>query len=204
MTHINDNKTENRMEINKLVAKAKDGNSEAFGLIYDDFAQRIFRYIRIKVQNRPEAEDILQEVFVKAYKGLQGLTMEDLNFSAWLYRIASNTINDHFRKKYRTPEILGIDEHFDIASKISVQKEAELHSDAELVKLALKELPEQYQQVLELRFIQDFNLSEIAQILKKSNLSVRLLQHRALKKIKIILNSDGFIGKSNKNSPGKK
>jgi len=175
------------METNELVAKVKSGDSEAFGQIYDVFAQRIFRYIRVKVQNRPEAEDILQEVFVKAYRGLDTLKMEDLNFSAWLYRIASNTINDHFRKKYRTPEIVGIDEHFDIAGKVSVYKEAETHSDAEQVMSALEDLPEQYKQVLELRFIQDFSLSEIAVILKKSNLSVRLLQHRALKKVKKLL-----------------
>src|SRR5437762_5038793 len=96
------------MDINNLILKAKQGNAEAFGQIYDQFVRRIFKFVRLKIQNQQEAEDIVQETFVKAYKGLANLKMENLNFSAWLYRIAYNTVNDHFRKKYRTPEIMAI------------------------------------------------------------------------------------------------
>lgn len=174
-------------EVNKLVNKAKSGDSDAFGQLYDSFAQRIFRYIRLKVQNRQEAEDVLQEVFVKAYNGLAKLETRDLNFNAWLYRIASNSINDYFRKKYRTPEIIGMDENFDAPSKASVQNEVEVKSDMETLRAAFDLLAPLYKQVLELRFLQEFSLSEIAKILNKSNLSVRLLQYRALKKVKKIL-----------------
>ena len=175
------------METNELVSLAKNGDSEAFGQIYELFAQRIFKYIRLKVQNREEAQDILQEVFIKAYRGLSALSLEDLKFSAWLYKIASNTINDHFRKKYRTPEISQIDENFDMPNGVSLQKEIELKSDVGIAKQAFVYLPPLYKQVLELRFIQDFSLNEVAAILKKSNLAIRLLQYRALKKVQIIL-----------------
>jgi RNA polymerase sigma-70 factor (ECF subfamily) len=176
------------METNELVDKAKNGDSEAFGLIYDSFAQRIFKFIRLKIQNRQEAEDVLQDVFVKAYRGLGSLKIKDLNFNAWLYKIASNTINDHFRKVYRTPDILAIDENFDLAdNKPSLQKQLEVKSDMEGLQLTLNKLPPLYKQVLELRYLQEFSLAEIAKILNKSNLSVRLLQYRALKKIHIIL-----------------
>lgn len=175
------------METNQLVRQAKNGDSEAFGRLYDSFAQRIFKYIRLKIQNRQEAEDILQDVFVKAYNGLGGLKLEDLNFNAWLYRIAGNTINDYFRKKYRTPDMVSIDETFDLPSKVSVQKEVEIKSDMETLQKAFTGLPPLYKQVLELRFLQEFSLGEIAKILNKSNLSVRLLQYRALKKVSVIL-----------------
>jgi len=178
------------METNELVRKAKSGDSEAFGQLYDQFAQRIFRYIRLKIQAREEAEDILQEVFTKAYKGLNSLSLEDLNFSAWLYRVTGNTINDHFRKRYRTPEITIIDENFDIASDLSVEKEAAINFDVETAKKAMAELPPLYKQVLELRFIQGFSPEEVGKIIKKSNLSVRLLQFRALKKVQIILKNN--------------
>lgn len=174
-------------QTNELVKRAKQGDSEAFGRIYDLFAQRIFRYIRLKVQNQSEAEDMLQDVFVKAYRGLDRLKMEDLNFSAWLYRVAGNTINDYFRKKYRSPEPAALDETFDVPSSQSLQKDIEIGSEMETVRAAFGQLPDLYRQVLELRFIQEFSLEEIARILDKSNLSVRLLQFRALKKIKIIL-----------------
>lgn len=180
------------MEINELVKRAREGDNEAFGQIYDCYAQKIFRYIRLKIQNREEAEDALQEVFIKAFRGLNGLNMEKLNFPAWLYKIASNTVNDFFRKKYRAPEITPIDENFDPPSRVSLEKDFSVNWDWNLARASFSQLPEIYKQVLELRFIQGFSLTETADILKKSNLSIRLIQYRALKKVKIILEQDDF------------
>jgi RNA polymerase sigma-70 factor (ECF subfamily) len=174
-------------EIKALILEAKSGNQQAFRQLYDLYAQRIFKYIRLKIQNREEAEDVLQEVFIKTYRGLDSLRLDDLRFSAWLYKVASNTINDHFRKKYRTPEILGIEENFDITDGRSLQKEIEQKSDIETAREVFDLLPPLYKQVLELRFVQDLSLSEIADALGKSNLSIRLVQYRALKKVKLIL-----------------
>lgn len=175
------------MDTNDLIAQAKRGDTEAFGQIHDQFVRRIFKFVRIKIQNQQEAEDVVQETFVKAYKGLASLKMEDLNFSAWLYRIAANTINDTFRKKYRTPEIMAIDENFDLPDTYSLQAEVAMHSDLEIVRASLKTLPPLYKQVLELRFLQDLTLDETAAVIGKNNLSVRLIQFRALKKLKIII-----------------
>jgi RNA polymerase sigma-70 factor (ECF subfamily) len=175
------------LNTNELIVKAQEGDTEAFGKLYEYYAQRIFKYVRLKIQDRQEAEDVLQEVFIKAYKGLSSLKLEDLNFNAWLYKVASNTINDRFRKKYRTPEILGIDDRFDISDGKSLEKEITLKSDMETAREAFQHLPPLYKQVLELRFLQDLSLDEVAKILNKSNLSVRLLQFRALKKVKLII-----------------
>lgn len=172
------------MDINELVKLAKNGEANAFGELYDLFANKIFKFIKLKIQNPEEAEDVLQEVFIKAYKGLGKLKLEDLNFNAWLYRVASNTINDKFRKKYRTPEIVNIDETFDIADKYSLQEEVQVKSDMESLQIVFNKLPELYKQVLELRFIEEMSLEEIAKILNKSNLSIRLIQFRALKKVR--------------------
>jgi RNA polymerase sigma-70 factor (ECF subfamily) len=175
------------LEINQLVSKARQGDSKAFGQLYDNFAQRIFKYVRLKIQNREEAEDILQEVFVKAYRGLNSLNPENLNFNAWLYKVASNTVNDHFRKIYRAPEIVGIDEDFDTPDFNTPEKEITIKSDLETAQEAFTQLPVVYKQVLELRFLQDMSLTETAKILNKSNLSIRLIQYRALKRVKLIL-----------------
>ncbi|MDR3642256.1 MAG: sigma-70 family RNA polymerase sigma factor [Candidatus Doudnabacteria bacterium] len=177
------------MEINHLVKLARDGDEEAFGQIYDNFAQKIFKFIRYKIQNRQEAEDVLQEVFTKAYIGLGSFSMENLNFSAWLYKVAGNTINDHFRKKYRSPVTAAIDENFDAPSGYSLQDEAATKWDWNLARDAFSQLPAVYRQVLELRFVQELSVDEVADILHKSNLSVRLIQHRALKKVRQILNN---------------
>jgi RNA polymerase sigma-70 factor (ECF subfamily) len=175
------------MNLIDAVKKAQQGDVEAFGWLYDEFAQRIFRYVRLKVQNKQQAEDLLQEVFVKVHAGLKTLRIEDLNFSAWIYKIASNTINDYFRKNYRSPNLVPIEEHPDLPSSFSVEREYIALGERETLRKALLKLPENYRSVLQLRFVEDFTLTETAQILSKSNLAVRLAQHRGIKKLKEIL-----------------
>jgi RNA polymerase sigma-70 factor, ECF subfamily len=177
------------MELSELLTKAKQGDSDAFGQIYDLFADRIFRYIKIKVKNQQQAEDILQDVFCKAWLGLPKLAMDNLNFSAWLYRVASNTINDYYRKLYRTPVMLEISENLVAAENLHYTNSIDFN-DLEIVKGALAQLPAQYRQVIELRFIQEFSIEETAQVLGKTKLAVRLAQHRALKKLQAVIKSD--------------
>src|SRR5690348_1830026 len=136
------------MDISELLSRAKDGDHEAFAQVYDSFAQKIFKFISLKIQSRQEAEDVLQEVFIKAYKGLAGLNMDKLNFSAWLYKVAGNTINDYFRGKYRKPDTLGMDENFDVPDKRSLAKEISAKWDWQMVQAAFNELPILYKQVL--------------------------------------------------------
>ncbi|HVY67937.1 MAG TPA: sigma-70 family RNA polymerase sigma factor [Patescibacteria group bacterium] len=181
------------MDTNELARLAKAGDAAAFGQLYDQFAQKIYKYIRMKVTDAREAEDLLQEVFLKAHKGLYGLRLENLNFSAWLYKIAGNAVNDYFRKKYRSPETSPLDETFDVADKTSLLREAELASDAERLRGLLALLPDNYRQVLELRFLQDLSLDEVAAIMGKTNLSIRLLQHRALRKVQVLAKKNGYV-----------
>ena len=177
------------METNELVQKVKEGDCLAFERLYENYAQRIFRYVRVKIQCKQEAEDVLQEIFIKAYKGIPNLPLEGLNFTAWLYRISGNCVNDYFRKKYRSPGISPIDEHFDIPDKVSVFAEMQTKSEVETARSTFKYLPPLYKEVLELRFIRDFSPEQTAKILKKSNLAIRLLQFRALKKVRVILHN---------------
>lgn len=180
------------MDIAELVKKAKQKDAAAFAEIYDLFADRIFRYIRLKVRENEQAEDILQDVFVKAWQGLHTVALEDLNFKAWLYKVAGNTINDHFRHIYRLPQIAALDEAMHVSDASSPDKDLKIQQDKQAIRESLEALPVQYKQVLELRFIQDFTLQETADILRKSNLAVRLLQHRALKQLKIVITKDVY------------
>src|SRR6185369_7951470 len=149
------------MNVNELVSKAQGGDQQAFAELYDGFAQKIFKYIRLKIQDRQEAEDILQEVFIKAYRGLGTLSMENLNFNAWLYKVCGNTINDFFRKKYRTPQISGMNEEFDAPSSYSLEKEAEIKWEYNEACEAFDQLPPLYKQVLELRFTEQLEINEV-------------------------------------------
>lgn len=175
-------------QITDLVNKIQRGDEAAFGELYDEFADRIYAFIRIKTIGTNEADDILQDVFIKAWKGCQTLNIEDLNFSAWLYKIASNTVNDYYRKKYRNPEPVSIDEAIGVKSRDDSMDEVNLHFDKKLISSALDKLPVHYKQVIELRFFQEFNIEETAKILDKTSITVRVWQHRAVKQLEKIFN----------------
>lgn len=170
-----------------LIEQIKAGDQTAFGELYDRFAEKIFRFIKIKVQDQGQAEDILQDVFVKAWQGIPNLHTKDLQFSAWLYTVARNTMNDYFRKKYRRPEFVEFNDEVDVQSSESVEHRISAQQDGKLIQSALKELPAQYAQVVELRFLQQMSVTETAQILGKTGLAIRVLQHRALKRLQEVI-----------------
>ena len=177
-------------DLSSQIIKAQAGDAEAFSEIYDAYAKKLFRYIRVKVQNQQQAEDVLQDVFVKIWRGLPTYQASKGSFNSWAYRVAGNAMNDFFRKAYRSPEPAAMSEAMAYGSS-DLQSEAKsmekvLDSEFALTRLrsVLGEIPELYRQVLEFRFMQDLEIHEIGEILGKSNLAVRLLQHRALKKLK--------------------
>lgn len=172
------------MQIYELALRAKNGDLNAFEQLYDSFAQRIYCHIKKKIQNKQDAEDVLQEVFIKGYKGLPFLRPGNLNFPAWLYKIASNTVNDHLRKKYRRPEIVAIDENFDVADQKSLYNEIVAKSDLETAKKQMDQLPARHKKIIELRFFRDLSVNEAASALNKSSLAVRMLQYRARKTLR--------------------
>lgn len=175
-----------KADIEKLVAEVQQGSEQAFASLYDEFADRIYKFISFKTSDPEHAEDLLQEVFVKAWHGCKKLELKDLNFSAWLYTVASNTVNDHFRKVYRRPQTVSLDPIFDTAADNDTSDLVNSSLDAVLLHKALSELPINYKQVLELRFIQELSVEETAKVLKKNSVSVRVLQHRAMKKLERI------------------
>ncbi len=173
-----------------LVTSAREGNSEAFGQLYDLLAPKIYKFISFKVQQREQAEDILQDTFIKAWRGLATLRLEQLNFSAWLYRIARNTVNDRYRKLYRSPRAVELDQAMEVATGESPLAAAMTQSELEQVERASVRLPAHYRQVLELRFVQELSVTETAEVLGKSAMAVRLIQHRALKQLRNVLRHD--------------
>lgn len=170
-------------EVEQLVMRAQTGDQEAFSLLYDEFAGRIYKFIKFKIFDDEQAEDLLQEVFVKAWTGCPKLRLADLNFSAWLYTVASNTVNDHFRKVYRRPQTVSLDPAIDIPGDSDTSRNTTAAFDGALVYQALEKLPPHYKQVLELRYIQEFSIEDTARAMRKSSIAVRVLQHRAMKRL---------------------
>ena len=173
----------NQDDIRKLVSKVQQGDQTAFSELYDEYVDRIYAFIRIKAFGSNEVEDILQEVFIKAWNGCPTLKLEDLNFSAWLYKIASNTLNDYYRKKYRDPQVVGLEQAQETVSDSNSTDETNSNINLEILKANLDKLSDEYKQVIELRFFQEFSVKETAQILNKNSVTIRVWQHRAIKEL---------------------
>ncbi|MDP2671355.1 MAG: RNA polymerase sigma factor [bacterium] len=178
---FNRNKTEHSVE--NLVAAAQNGRTEAFGKLYDNFVDQIYRFTYFKVGDRKTAEDLTQTIFLKAFEKL-GTFKKKSSFVSWLFAIARNLIIDHYRNKDRLTESTlfedfeGLDHTEDFENK-------------DLLKATLVEinkLPEEERQVLVLSNIEDYSFKEIGKILGRSEGSLRILKFRALKKLKKALN----------------
>jgi RNA polymerase sigma-70 factor, ECF subfamily len=172
------------------IIQAQRGDSNAFAALYDLYAQKIYAFLLSRIRHKEIAEDLLQETFVKVWKALPQF-QNNGNFSAWVYRIATNCMNDHFRKIMAKPEALALEEEFIIEDKSAKpDEEFDISLTEVTMQDALNQLPEIYRQVLILRFKEGLSAQATGQAIKKSSIAVRLIQYRALKKLKIIINNN--------------
>ncbi|MDM8555459.1 RNA polymerase sigma factor [Desulfococcaceae bacterium HSG7] len=173
------------MSDTQLVRLSLD-NSDRFYYLIKRYEPRLLRYIRRSTDaGREEAEDLLQEIFIKIYRNLNGFNQK-LKFSSWAYRIARNEIINQFHKKkaYTSKIGLNIDDNDNnltdfVTDALDLQDSYISRENAEKVKVALAELPTKYRDVLILRYFEDKNYNEISDILRKPPGTVATLINRA-------------------------
>jgi RNA polymerase sigma-70 factor, ECF subfamily len=162
----------------ELVLLAKTGDAEAFGHLYETYLDRIYRYIYFRVTDEQTAEDLISQVFTKAWENLDRYQPSGRPFIAWLYTIAHNTVIDHYRTRKDT---VAIENTVSLASDSpGPDEQVELHFEADNLRCALQTLTSEQQQVVVLKFIAGMTTDEIAAQLQKSAGAVRALQMRAL------------------------
>jgi len=164
-----------------------------FEAIYAEHVTSIHRFIYARVGNRPDAEDLTGQVFMRAVEQLD-VDRPPAQIAAWLYRVAQNAVADYWRTFYRLPRI-GI-EHVaaawePVAISRPIHADAEADRAAAAVRRLLKRLPEQYARVLELRFLHRLSVAETAERLGISHGNAKVLQYRALRRAALIGEPDG-------------
>jgi RNA polymerase sigma-70 factor (ECF subfamily) len=160
-----------------LVVQAVKGDSDAFGVLYIRYMDPIYRYIFFRIGEELEAEDLTEEVFVRAWEALPSYQIGEYPFTSWLYRIAHNLIIDHHRK--RKPEkVVDLDLYH--SSGQSHEDRLVAKQDAARLADAIQLLDDEEQQVLILRFIEGLSHREVALAIGKSEGASRIIQHRAL------------------------
>ncbi len=167
-------------EIAQLANKAKLGDQTAFGQIYNLFFQKIFQFIFFRVSHKQIAEDLTEEVFLKAHSKIAGLT-NTASFSGWLYQIARNAVIDYYRSKKLTVDLADVENTLEYETNV-VDLVNLGYQQAILLKL-MKELNTVEQAVIKMKFLEDLDTAEISQILNQSEGSIRVIQHRALTKL---------------------
>lgn len=158
---------------------------EAFGQLYDLYIEKIYRFVYFKVGNKEEAEDLVSEIFLKVWNYLLSEDRKEIaSFSGLVYKIARNCLIDFYRSRSTKTANLTLEmvENLTIESKDF--KKIELGQEVEDLLVYLRKLKQDYQEVLVLRYIEELDISEIAEILGMSRVGVRVTLHRAIKKLK--------------------
>lgn len=148
--------------------------------MYDTYADDIFRYLFVHVRDRELAEDMTADTFMRAWKSI-----ESFDFSQprpWLYKIARNIMTDHWRKK--KPVFL---EDEEVVSDTSLTEEVDRKLTKDRVRGALHQLPEPMKSVVTLRFLSGYSAKQTAKSLNISESNVRVIQYRALKRLKDLM-----------------
>jgi RNA polymerase sigma-70 factor (ECF subfamily) len=161
-----------------LIQKAKY-DSRAFGELYERYIGKIYTYLYYRTGNHNDAEDLTSKVFQKAFIHLPGYEIQGLPFSAWLYRIAHNIVANWYRDQGRR-KVVGLDEAINRSAEEAPELSAEKASEHEALLKLIRQLPEEKQQVLILKFAEGYSNAQIGEILGRSEGAVKSLYHRTL------------------------
>ena len=166
-----------------LVQRAQQGEAEAFGLLYDRYADQVYRYIAYRVASPAVAEDLTSETFLRALRRIGTFTWQGRDVGAWFTTIARNLVADHYKSgRYRLE--LTTDDVSDSGSAPVIEgpERAVLEGMTNKVLLqAVKKLNAEQQECIVLRFLQGLSVAETAQVMGKNEGAIKALQYRAIR-----------------------
>ncbi len=161
-----------------LVRRAQQHDQDAFAQLYEEYFDKIYRYIAFKIGNKTEAEDMTQRVFLNAIKSISSFRWRGIPFSAWLFRIAHNQVVDYLRKKAKHATT-SLDEVL-VSNGNNPQLVAEQNLDIERLLLATEQLTQVQREVISLRFASELSIAQVARVMAKSQGAIKALQHSAI------------------------
>lgn len=172
----------------ELIELAKE-DRQAFGLLYERYLPKIYSYVYHRTGNSHDAEDLTAKVFQRALGHIGGYEDRGLPFQAWLYRIAHNLVANWHRDQGRR-KIIALDDY--VAHSLRSEapdRLAEENQEREQLMEAVRRLPEDRQQLLLLKFIEQMSNAQIGQIMGRTEGAVKSLYHRTLSALREDLGS---------------
>ena len=170
-------------EDDRLLIEAAQADSARFVEIYERYVARIYAFVSRRAENRATAEDITSQVFERALRTIERFEWRGVPVSAWLFRIASNALTDHWREHARDaheapPDVPDSRELEEIDRRIALHQHVE-------------QLPDLQRQVIRMRFVEEKSIREVAAALDRSEGAVKQLQLRALENLRKSMGGHG-------------
>lgn len=157
--------------------------SELFALLYDEHFDKVNRYLRYRIGNYWDADDVTAIVFTKAFEACRRDGISE-HFGPWVFRIAHNSYIDYLRKKGRS---LTVDQELNgelSDGKWQTEEEILTKENARTLHEMLAQLPDEYRDVVTMKYIAELKISEIAEVLDKTEGAVKTLLYRAIRKLR--------------------
>ncbi|WP_216210737.1 sigma-70 family RNA polymerase sigma factor [Amycolatopsis aidingensis] len=180
----------------ELVHAAQDGDTEAFGRLYDRYVEVVFRYVLFRLGDRDLAEDVTSETFLRALRRITSVSYQGRDVGAWFVTIARNLVLDHvkssrFRLEIITDEVIeggsaaftGAQQRPQVGPEQQVLNRA---TQAELFR-CIASLGEDQRECIVLRFLQGLSVAETAEIMNRNEGAIKALQHRAVRRLAQLL-----------------
>lgn len=175
-----------------LVARAIQRDAEAFSELYNLYFSRVYRYVRLRVGNQPDAEDLTSTVFLRAWNAIDHFAPKhEASFAGWLFKLAHSLVVDRYR---RTRDTTSLDaELSQDADDPRSTAEAELEWQLTITELhqALKALTDEQREVVVLRFVRGLSAREVGDIMGKHEGTVRGMQFRAIGALRRAMGAGG-------------
>lgn len=172
--------------VGTLVARAIERDREAFGTLYDRYFERIYRYVRLKLGDGVEAEDLTATVFLNAWRSIETFAPQgDNSFLAWIFRLAHNALIDQYRRRREITPLQDVEEYH-LPTDTTFNPEHVLDRGLTIAELsrALQTLTEEQREVVLLRFVEGLSAREVGQIMNKQEGTVRGMQFRAIEALR--------------------
>ena len=177
----------------ELLARAAEFNEAALGELYDRYEARIYSYIYRRTGNTSIAEDLTAQVFLKMLEAIRGGKGWHSSFSGWLYRIAHNAVIDYYRQRDRKQQVDIEDANSVVASDHNPVVIAESNMDATRLRAAISRLTDEQAEVISLRFLEGYSISEVATMMDKTEGSIKALQYRAVATLRQLLQHENLF-----------
>jgi RNA polymerase sigma-70 factor (ECF subfamily) len=186
-------------EIKDLVKRSQEKDKDAFSRLFDFYYDKIINYVFRRTLDVEYSKDITSNVFLKALDNINSFKWKNGidSFNAWIFKIATNEINQYFRKQNRYKLIIDDPEiRFNSKSEdnLAFEIEKKVDNDKYLIILskAIKELKPIYQDILHLRYFEEMPYNEISEILNKNESTVRVYAKRAIEELERVLKKDAI------------